>query len=178
VSYRQLSETLQAAALPTGAAEAHGVFCGMLCGGLPHPEPDWIGQLLESADARDLRTLECERALRTLAATTRDAIDGPGLGFSPLLPDEDAPLPERAAGLRDWCQGFLYGLGLSGTHDRTLSAETAEALHDLAEVARLDSDLQDSDEAHEEAYSEVAEFVWVAAMLIHEERARAPEHRP
>jgi uncharacterized protein YgfB (UPF0149 family) len=37
--------------------------------------------------------------------------------FAPLLPDDDAPLAERADALSMWCQGFLYGLGSGSAAD-------------------------------------------------------------
>jgi yecA family protein len=172
VNHQQLSERLKAAGVQTGASEAHGIFCGMLCGGTEQPEPDWFAQLFEDLDSRDLLVQECAGELRALSAATRQAIDGPGLGFTPLLPDDAHPLAQRVLALGEWCQGFLYGLGLSGTSDRNLSPETMEALHDMAEIARVDAQSQEESEEGEEAYTELAEFIWVAAMLIHQERSR------
>jgi yecA family protein len=171
VNYDQLNEHIEAVGLETGVAESHGMFCGLLCGGGAEPESLWLAQLLQDRDGLDLLVQECGQGLRSLGAETREAIDGPGLGFTPLLPDDERPLAERARALSEWCQGFLYGVGLTGTRDQHLSPETAEALRNLADIVHLDSDVAADSEEDEEAYTELTEFVWVAAMLIYEERA-------
>ena len=175
MNYDLLKEQIEAAGLETGPAESHGIFCGLLCGGSSEPEAHWLAQLFEDRDSRDLLLQECEQGLRSLSAETREAIDGPGLGFTPLLPDDERPMTERALALSQWCQGFLYGVGLAGTRDEHLSPDAAEALRNLAELVQLDSDGAGNSEEDEEAYAELAEFVWVAAMLIYEERAPRPE---
>ena len=178
VNYDRLNEQFEAAGLESGAAECHGMFCGLLCGGAVEPESAWLGQLLQDRDDLDLLVQECEQGLRALGAETREAVDGPGLGFTPLLPDDERPMAERALALSEWCQGFLYGVGLTGTRDEHLSPETAEALRNLADIVHLDSDVAADSEEDEEAYTELTEFVWVAAMLIYEERAPQAEAGP
>ncbi len=129
-----------------------------------------MAELLVDYDPLDLLVRDCAEGLRELAEQTREAIDGPGLGFTACLPGDDAPIAERAAALRDWCRGFLYGLGLSGTHEHQLSEVALEALGDLSHIAQLGEQAAEKSEQEEEAYMELTEFVWVAAMLIYEER--------
>ena len=40
---------------------------------------------------------------------------GDEMEFELLLPDDDAPLEQRATALSQWCQGFLYGFGTGGS---------------------------------------------------------------
>ena len=171
VNYDRLNESIDAAGLDSNAAESHGMFCGLLCGGAVDPESVWLRHLLQNRDGLDLLVQECEHGLLALGAETREAIDGPGRGFTPQLPDDGRPMAERARALSEWCQGFLYGLGLTGIRDDHLSQETAEALRNLADIVHLDSDMAADSEEDEEAYTELTEFVWVAAMLVFEERA-------
>jgi uncharacterized protein YgfB (UPF0149 family) len=178
MNHQQIDEQGRAIGLKLGAAESHGVFCGLLCGGSDDPESLWLAELLQDHDSLDLLVGECADGLRDLARQTRDDIEGPGMGFSPLLPAENQPLSARAAALRDWCRGFLYGLGVSGTAERQLSAETLEAVNDMVGISRLDVELVSSSEADEESYAELCEFVWVAAMLVYEERVRSGEASP
>jgi len=149
------------------------MLCGLACGGAPAARSVWLTEMLQDCNPQDLLVRDLEEGLRTLAITTLAAFEGPGLGFAPLLPTDERPLQERAAALRDWCQGFLYGLGLTGLDDTRLSAESAEALDDLAGIARLEAEALSDSEEDEEAYAELAEFVWVAALLIRE--TRVPE---
>lgn len=178
VDYDQLNERIEAAGIATGAAEAHGMFCGLVCGGAEEPEALWLGDLFEEMDRQDLLLQECEQELLVAGAETREAIDGPGLGFPTLLPDDERPLTERVQALKAWCQGFLYGLGLTGAGDQTLSDDADEALRDLAEIAWADVELSLDLEEDENAYAQLQEFLWVAAMLIHEESARRTESTP
>ena len=92
--------------------------------------------------------------------------EDPGLGFRPLLPEDGQPLQRRAQALADWCEGFLYGLGISGLDQERLSGATREALQDLAQIARMKVEGMEVSEREEEALMEVSEFVWVAAMLL------------
>jgi uncharacterized protein YgfB (UPF0149 family) len=170
--YERLRQQLHGIGLDIGPAESHGIFCGMLCGGGDDPQTDWMAEVLKDQDPGDLLIQECASALAEVAAATRQAIDGPGMRFSPLLPDDDRPVSERARALGEWCQGFLFGLGTTGTTDASLSSDAAEALSDLAAIARLDGDAAADTEQDDEYYTELQEFVWVAAMLIYEERAR------
>ena len=93
-------------------------------------------------------------------------------------PGESAPLGERALWLYDWIRGFLYALGLLGLSESQLSEQGREILRDLAAMTQMDLDALDESEENEQALAELSEFVRVAAMLIHHERAvaRAPTH--
>ncbi len=171
MDYQQLHQRTRSIELDTGLSENHGIYCGLLCGGHPDAETVWVSEPLEDRDPLDLRVRDCAEEFRTLAKETREDIEGPGLGFRPCLPEDADPIVDRASALRDWCRGFLYGLGLSGTHEHHLSEVTMEGLGDLSRIAQLDDHALSNSE-QEEAYSELTEFVWVAAMLIYEERAR------
>jgi uncharacterized protein YgfB (UPF0149 family) len=84
-------------------------------------------------------------------------------------------LRERATAVYDWCRGFLFALGLAGVHERDLSEQTREVFRDFADITRLDfDDLAEGDD-HEDALTEIVEFLWVAAMLVYEERVCAKE---
>ncbi len=175
MNYQQVNEQGRSIGLEMDAAEIHGIFCGLLCGGGEDPETTWLDELMVELDPLDLLVREHVDALRSQARETREEIEGPGMGFSPLLPEDSQPLSERSAALRDWCRGFLFGMGLTGTGEGQLSAETLEAVNDMIEISRLDIDLVSSSESDEESYAELCEFVWVAAMLVYEERARRKE---
>ncbi len=170
MEYQIIDQRTRSVGLDTGTSESHGIFCGLLCGGHESAESVWLTELLADVDPQDLLVKECTESLVELARDTREQIDGPELGFSPCLPDDDSDMQMRAVALRDWCRGFLYGLGLSGTHENMLGKISIEALNDMARIATLDDqDLQES-EQEEQSYMELVEFLWVAAMLIYEER--------
>jgi hypothetical protein len=167
VDFLVLQKHVDEAGLASGAAESHGMLCGLVCGAADEAEARWISELFAELDARDLLVQECQQALRALAAETVEAFDSPGLGVSLLLPGDHSSMAERVEALRDWSNGFLYGLGLAGVSLDALSAEAAEALQDVTEITRLDVEDPSEQEADEEAYAELAEFLWVAAMMVH-----------
>ena len=94
-------------------AEAHGTLAGALCSSRDYG----LHRVAARDPARRLagRTQRCRpRCCRT--STTPWCARWPAVKRTsqPLLPDDEAPLADRADALSQWCQGFLYGLG-SGT---------------------------------------------------------------
>jgi uncharacterized protein YgfB (UPF0149 family) len=177
--YRQLTECLGVSELTPSASEAHGFLCGLICAGHPKAQDTWTEELLRGTDRGDLLAQECRQSLQALAETTREEIEGPGLGFAPLVPAEQAPLVKRATGLYDWTRGFLYGLGIAGVDEKDLSEQTREIFGDFAAITHLDLEgLGEETEESEEALMELQEFVWVAAMLVYEERGHYEESAP
>ena len=86
-----------------------------------------------------------------------------------LLPDDENSLATRASAVSQWCQGFLYGIGLSGhAFEQQLTDEAREALEDIASFTRMDVAGIDESEEEESALVEITEFLWVASMLIRE----------
>ena len=167
--YQDLQDQLGAARVDADAAELHGVVCGLLCAGCRDAKQQWFNEMFNDCDDSDVMVADCRRSLDELADQTIADLNDPGLRFSPFLPEEPQTLSLRAAALRDWCHGFLYGLGLAGDFGQRLSEVGREALTDLAEISRMEAVGTDASEEDEAAYTEVAEFVRVAAMLIREE---------
>jgi len=149
------------------------VLCGIICAGQDEALEPWLGELFAGAEPGDALVDGCRQGLTYLYRETLADIDDPGLGLSLLLPDEAHSAQARIGAVSAWCQGFLYGVGVSGiTPDRDLSDETREALSDIAEITRVDVSAVTDSEADEDALTELSEFLRVAAMLIHEDLAR------
>ena len=167
----ELEHLLAPCALSCSAAEAHGIYCGLLASGADAPRERWLAELLPAAttSAVDGEGARLHDALRTLANATDRALADTGQAFHPLLPGEDRPLPERAAAVHGWTRGLLYGLGIANLDQDQLSPETREVLDDLMEITRMDlDDLEESPE-NETALTEVLEFLRVAALLLREQ---------
>ncbi|WP_295393256.1 UPF0149 family protein [uncultured Thiodictyon sp.] len=177
IEYDQMGRLLESSALAPSPSEAHGMLCGLICGGAPDPERAWLDQVLPlpapDADAPDAPDAQARDDLSAFARQTQERIGGPALGFALLLPDDDRPLAQRATALYDWVRGFLFSLGIIGIKERDLSDQAREVLRDFANITRMDLDVLPDDEENEVALTELTEFVWVAAMLIYEERAAA-----
>lgn len=167
LSHAELAGFLSRTGAEPGAAEVHGLATGLLASDSESSDR-LVAEVLPQVSEDDLPATECRAALKRLAAETRAALADETLRFMPLLPDDDASLRERAASLRDWCEGFLYGLGIGGDSSQALPPDVTEALEDIGELTRLDiADIGET-ENEEEAYAELVEFVRVAALLIHD----------
>ena len=178
IEYDQYGRLLQESALAPTPGEAHGLLCGLICGGAPTPERAWLDQLFPAPDTADPHWQETLTGLHTLARQTQDGLQGQGLAFTPLAPDDSMPLVERATALYDWVRGFLFAIGVLGVAERDLPEQTREVLRDFADITRLDLDQLTECEEDESALTELIEFVRVAAMLVYEERVVAPRGVP
>jgi uncharacterized protein YgfB (UPF0149 family) len=158
---------------PNGAAtaEAHGTLCGLLCASVEDLVETWIHITLVDAEeysfggGGDARSL-----LEALHAATGAALEGDEMGFQLMLPDEDAPIEERAVALAAWCSGFLYGLATHGLRPmEELPDELREILTDFSEIGRAGVAEEEVGEAGETALAELVEYVRVGAQLVYDE---------
>ncbi len=111
VTYRELQAVLDRLDTAVGAAEAHGCLCGALCVREGYDAPEWIADLAADAGAAAQSDRVPCRRCGAPREETLEALRSPDFTFTPLLPDDDAPLSERVAALAAWCGGFLYGIG-------------------------------------------------------------------
>jgi uncharacterized protein YgfB (UPF0149 family) len=93
--------------------------------------------------------------------------------FEPLLPSEDDGTGVRATALAHWCEGFLHGL-VAASHDdelktRLAAEPLADIIKDMLQITRASADEDDDTESDDSAYTELVEYVRVAAQLVYEE---------
>ena len=169
--YERFSQLLTSMELAVGASEIHGVISGLLCAGHSDAHAAWFEGLFENRSSDDLLVRETRQSLGRLYQATSNQFKGEGLGFNPFLPDDQTPLSFRSRCLSEWCQGYLYGLGLAGISEQQLQGDAKEAVADIAEISRLDHEAVESEEESEEAFVELVEFLKVASLLIREELA-------
>lgn len=175
-----LFERLSRLLNPLDPAELHGLLCGLLCADPTLDRDRWLALAREElAEGVELTESVRDLLARLLefGAAQLNADDG---SVTPLLPNDDAPLRQRADALGAWCQGLLYGLGL-GQVDRRgqLSAESQEFLRDATQIAQVGFEIDEASEADETAYAEVVEYLRVGLLLILEDLRRfAPPPRP
>ncbi len=158
--------------LGVDASELHGGLSGWLAGG-GDDGPAWLGSVLADGD---LPVVAAGGALDRLREATRSQLEDRDFAFELLLPEDDAPLSERSAALLGWCRGFIGGFGLGYGEGRGLSEEGSEALEDLARLAAAAPEAGDEEE-DEAALAEIAEFVRVAALLLHGDCVMGRRHR-
>ena len=149
------------------AAESHGTLSALLIdnGGFA----TWLGHTLEELpDKGNVLAAEQLDVLEQLFEQTREQLCNEDLSFELLLPDESDDFGLRLLALSEWCQGFLYGFGVSGAAvEDSLDDESRECLSDLLEISKLGHDEETSDET-EQQYIEIVEHVRVATLLLNE----------
>ncbi|MEZ5558448.1 MAG: UPF0149 family protein [Pseudomonadales bacterium] len=157
------------AAHQISTSELHGAVCGIAtCAVDPFP-------LQTLVDLLGVALLTDETAVSDFVAATLDDLLAADMSFTPLLPDDDAPLPLRLEALAQWCGSFLAGLGaalgeelvegVSGFDD--LPDDVKELVRDFAALTEIDVDETDAaDESEEAQLVELQEFVKVGVLVI------------
>ncbi len=181
----ELDAALRRCGASWDAAQSHGLLTSRLAvdgidGGLA-----WLQQVLAETDAANALAIECRDLLNALYETTHRQLDERLSQFVPLLPDDDESPARRATALAHWCEGFLHGL-VSSRHptelkDRLAAEPLADIIRDMLQMTRATFDEEDELEESEAAYSELVEYLRVAAQLTYEELAdlrNAEDDRP
>jgi len=147
-------------------AEAHGILCGQISGGLKDDQLAWLKQYLPNLGVKgeawdNTREWFCELHRFTLEEMSDDQFN-----FMPLLPDDGDPLADRLNSLAEWCSGFLAGFGSAGARrPEEFTEDALSALRDIQQISQVDTEI-DEEEDGEAAYFEVLEYVRMAALMI------------
>jgi len=175
-----VGQVLSAANALWDVSEAHGACCGWACLAGAKAIQAWTAELLGRVSENDALAVERQKTLYEFAAETRLQREKGDLGFYPLLPSDERTLDDRATGLAEWCQGFMHGLAAGGnTNSKNGSGQakkaleagvTKEILDDFSQITRAAVG-QEAEEASEEAYAELVEYVRVSTQLIYDETA-------
>ena len=170
--YKDFSKALEQAGAEASAAETHGMMCGLLCMGKTSDIPSTLGShLLPPDHSSDNPTiLEFHSQLQKVHEHTVQQINDSLLEFDLIMPEENKSLSLRTEALAEWCQGFIFGLGLGGYRDgKSSQGDASELIRDFSEIARAGYDDDNTDDEEESAFTEVLEYVRVGVLLILEE---------
>ena len=176
-TYEEFERVLRDARALPDPAEAHGTLAGALCSSRDYGLIEWLHEILpeDSPDEAALQSSVLQNVYDSLVRT----LAGNDADFEPLLPDDSAPLAERADALSQWCQGFLYGIGSGSAADPSkVSVEAGEIIRDFTEITHVGVDAGDDTEENEAAFAEVVEFVRVGVQLLFVEFASARGQEP
>lgn len=177
MEFDALDHSLAQAGAHAGAAECHGALAGWLAsgqGGTPEP---WLEPMLEELDLTDAKVQRCRNDLLVLHRLVADQLVSDQLGFAPLLPNDETPLATRVGALAEWCEGFLFGLGLAGAAATRGGEVVREVIGDFSQVARAGMETGAGDEDDETAYAELVEYLKVAAQTVHDALQPEPPRR-
>jgi uncharacterized protein YgfB (UPF0149 family) len=167
--YKMINLLLTGNHVQHSAAELHGLLAGQLCSGVAHPDPQELGELLEyHGELAPVVVKLCER----LATETADQLGQLDFQFQPLLPPDDAELPERVDALGLWCDGFTVGFAAGFIQpEEILSEEARELLGDLGRLSAVSASAEDCSEQDEVDYMELVEYVRMAAITLFQQLA-------
>jgi len=170
VTYDRLQAALQSADADSGAAECHGMICGIICAA-GNPDPAlWLDHLLGDGKTLSTTAQSAQLLLTELYSESLLHLNDGDLGLVLLLPKDDTPLSQRSKALGEWCQGFLYGLALGGVgEDGVRKGEVGEIMHDFYEISNTRFEHEVTDEDEESAYAEIVEYVRMSVLLCREE---------
>lgn len=169
ITFETLADTLLKVGINESPSDLHGMACGRLSGGQTLNEKEWLAVVAEHYETEPAKMQLIASELMALYQLAGERLQDTGFGFELLLPDDDYELTQRLESLGCWCQGYLVGLGLSGiSSDTQFSADAADGLKDLAQIAQIDPQEADSEEG-EVDFTEVVEYVRMAVLLIRSE---------
>ncbi len=159
-SFNEVAHRLGAGSNGGSAAECHGFLSGRLClyRSAAQAAQDYRPALGAATDDR-------QALLQAWAEDIQQQLDDGQCTFSPFLPDEEAPLGQRTEALRDWCTGFLTGLGREPRQGKI-----QEFLQDLGHITQMQEvDENAQEEENERALTELIEYVRTGALYLHME---------
>ena len=175
IDHHELDAALRRCGSTWNAGQTHGLLCSRLALAGADGASRWLTQVLADTDPdNDLRS-ECEAMLEALCSATWQQLSGRQSDFMLLLPNDDEAALVRAEAMGQWCEGFLHGL-VSETHgdklrERLAADPLSDIIKDMLEITRATAGDEADDEGNESAFSELIEYLRVAAQLTYEELA-------
>lgn len=160
--------------MPYGAinspAELHGLLCGKLCGGVRLDHDAWLQIAWEFLDLTDTPDGQAQDEVAMLLDATMAQLNSGMYDMQLLLPENDTDLDQRTQALSEWCHGFLSGFGTAGIDpDQTFTSDAADALRDMAAIVQAAVTDDEEEDEQEESYSDLIEYVRMAAMHFYAE---------
>jgi uncharacterized protein len=182
-AFADFSNNLMEADAMTNPAEIHGILAGLICVGQRMDGKFWFDAILRLLEARAGLSLVNRNTVIDLYNATCQQLSIFVDDFYLLLPSDDQALVDRARALSRWCDGFLYGLGLSSGGNLivdSLSGEVKQALRCMVEVAKLDFEKIEvtdySTETDKFTYHNMVEYVRASVLLMYGEFAKKPRY--
>ncbi|GAB6140686.1 UPF0149 family protein [Methylosoma difficile] len=169
MAYQTINSILQQAQPELSAAEAHGMATGLLCVNDHTTSNYWLTELLNETQPDDIEGITL---LNNLFEESRRLLNSEDFDFELFLPDDESALSEQVIALKNWCQGFLLGIG-SAHLAKECSPEAREVLKDITEFTKLDTDAEGAED--ESAFVEVSEYLRAAVMLLKYEFYNDPD---
>jgi uncharacterized protein YgfB (UPF0149 family) len=166
MSYTTIDTILVQYDAELSAAEAHGMASGLLAVNGKFSSESWLNELLQNTPPI---SNEHNIELLGLFDDTQDVLINDEFEFELFLPEDDeSDLIERVDALRQWCKGFLFGMGFANTATK-FSQQTQEILKDIAEITKLDTNIELEDDEAENDFMELTEYLRAAVLALRDD---------
>ncbi|VAW75041.1 hypothetical protein MNBD_GAMMA12-750 [hydrothermal vent metagenome] len=171
VEFNSVVEALERAEASVSAAECHGMLTAQLSMASGKGAAECVRHIfVDNCDPSSVLFTEALSVLEQMISHIHTTLNDPDMGFELLLPDEKISMPDRLLSLSEWCQGYLFGLGLAGVSDnKDISSDINEMLQDLVHISHLDLEQAFESEENEKDYVELVEYVRIGVLYLQEE---------
>ena len=174
LKYTAVADLMEQHELMATAVEAHGVICGLVCGGVALDDKSWLPPFNDlvndgfglPAPVRQVMTDLYHEIVESLIAQK---------GVELLLPSDEAPLDERIDSLVDWSQAFLAGFGVAQQELSKASEELQEMIQDIASITQVSAEFDQEDDENEASFLVLYEHVRLGVMMTFEEFGKRPD---
>ncbi len=179
IDHNELDAALRRCGSTWNAGQTHGLLCSRLALAGAEGASRWLAQVLADTDPENTLCTECRAMLEALCTSTWQQLSERQSDFMLLLPDDDDSAQVRTEALGQWCEGFLHGL-VSEAHgdelrERLASDPLSDIIKDLLEITRATVGEEANEQATDNAFAELVEYLRVAAQLTYEELAEFRE---
>lgn len=174
LDFATVQAILTAESVKAHGAELHGVLTGLICAGYEFENTDYLTMVNDLFNGGEGLPLAVKSTVKQLYSEIWQTLLDDSYGFKLMLADDDDSMVERANAIGSWVQGFNLGFGLQQKDKAIASEDVKEVISDFAEIANLSDEIEE-DEATEQAYYEIAEYVKVSALLCFSEQGAPPE---
>lgn len=168
LSFSQLAEAFAPYQQLESASFVQGMLVGQMSSTPSLTEAQWIKRLIDEGGIGAIKE-SFLMMLHLMYTETLSGLNSAECDLELLLPEDNESVVVRAKHLADWCEGFLYGMGLGSLGE--LSPEVSELLRDFGDISMVElPEVTDDDVADVEAdLMELTEFVRMGCLMIYEE---------
>lgn len=159
IEYQLAALELEKFSTTESISSAHGLLCGYACVNPDITFENWIYEILDEYSKDDDFSV-----LSAIFNQTLEQLSDSELNFK-LLIEDDGDLSIQAGDIKDWCSGFLIGLGLAKI--QISGEELEEIIESISQISNLDINIENSPENSNDIM-EIVEFVRMGALLIQE----------
>lgn len=166
----EIEQTLTKLGVEMDASECQGLLVGLLIAKGSITSTEIQQALAPSVDSANLLVQEAMQQIQQLLDSTQAELADSTCVFNPMLADDSDGMDNKLDQLSAWAQGFLMGLAHGGVKEYSrLPDEAAEFAEDMVDMAQVNSyELEDDEEANEEAYIELVEYLRTGVLLMNE----------